>query len=273
MGTLRFSSRSLRLCGSKEVFGLFFMSILNVSTYKFVTLRDRESLRDRLQQQCDAWGLKGTILLAPEGINIFLAGEASAIHGFLAWLQQDARFADITAKESWSGSVPFRKMRVRLKKEIITMKVADIQPEDHRAATVSPATLKRWLDRGLDDAGREIVMIDTRNAFEVEAGTFVDALDLGLSRFSQYPQAIAARKNDFSGKAVVTFCTGGIRCEKAVLYMNRLGMNNVYQLDGGILKYFEEAGGAHWTGECVVFDDRNAVDPALRPVRDTPPHR
>ncbi len=249
------------------------MSVLNISTYKFVTLDDREGLRARLQQQCDALGLKGTILLAPEGINIFLAGEAAAIYGFMEWLHQDARFAGIQPKESWSGGVPFKKMRVRLKKEIITMKVPDIRPEDHRAATVSPRKLKAWLDRGHDDAGRELVMIDTRNVFEVEAGTFTGALDFGIERFSQYPQAIAAHRQDFAGKTIVTFCTGGIRCEKAVLYMNRLGMQNVYQLDGGILKYFEEAGGAHWSGSCVVFDDRGALDPGLKPAHEPLPHR
>lgn len=249
------------------------MSVLNISAYKFVTLDDRDSLRPRLQQHCDARGLKGTILLAPEGINLFLAGAAGAIHGFLDWLHQDARFADIQAKESWSGSVPFRKMRVRLKKEIITMKVADIRPEAHRAATVSPAKLKDWLDRGQDDAGREVVMIDTRNAFEVDAGSFVQALDFGIERFSQYPEKIAAHQDDFAGKTVVTFCTGGIRCEKAVLYMNGLGMRNVYQLDGGILKYFEEVGGAHWAGNCAVFDDRHAVDPGLAPAHEPLPHR
>lgn len=249
------------------------MSILNISTYKFVTLDNREALRDRIQSQCDVLGLKGTILLAPEGINIFLAAEAADIHAFLEWLKQDARFADIAAKESWSGSVPFRKMRVRLKKEIITMKVSDIRPEDHRAETVSPVQLRTWLARGHDDQGREIVMIDTRNAFEVKAGTFVNALDFGIERFSQYPEAIASHQNDFADKAIITFCTGGIRCEKAVLYMNRLGMRNVYQLDGGILKYFEEAGGAHWIGNCVVFDDRTALDPGLKPAHEPIAHR
>jgi UPF0176 protein len=249
------------------------MSVLNISTYKFVTLDNREALRDRIQQQCDALGLKGTILLAPEGINIFLAGEAAAIHGFLDWLRRDARFSGIAAKESWSGDTPFRKMRVRLKKEIITMKVPDIRPEDHRAETVSPVQLRAWLDRGHDDLGREIVMLDTRNVFEVEAGTFVNALDFGIERFSQYPEAIASHKADFAGKAVVTFCTGGIRCEKAVLYMNKIGMDNVYQLDGGILKYFEEAGGAHWTGNCVVFDNRAALDPGLKPAHEPAQHR
>lgn len=249
------------------------MSVLNISTYKFVTLDDRESLRPRIQQQCDALGLRGTILLAPEGINIFLAGADTAIHGFLDWLHQDPRFADIQPKESWSSSVPFRKMRVRLKKEIITMKVADIRPEDHRARAVSPAQLKAWLDRGRDDMGREIVMIDTRNVFEVQAGTFVNALNFGIEHFSQYPERIAAHQQDFAGKTVVTFCTGGIRCEKAVLYMDRLGMRDVYQLDGGILKYFEEVGGAHWSGNCVVFDERNALDPGLAPAQEPMPHR
>lgn len=249
------------------------MAVLNISTYKFVTLNDRESLRDRLQDRCDSLGLKGTILLAPEGINIFLAGEAVAIHGFMDWLHQDPRFADIQPKESWSKAVPFRKMRVRLKKEIITMKVADICPEQHRADTVSPARLKAWLDRGTDDAGREIVMIDTRNVFEVEAGTFVNAIDFGIERFSQYPEAIAAHREDFADKTIVTFCTGGIRCEKAVLYMNRVGMHNVYQLDGGILKYFEEVGGAHWAGNCVVFDNRSELDPGLLPADEPLGHR
>lgn len=249
------------------------MSVLNISTYKFVTLNDREVLRERMQQQCDSLGLKGTILLAPEGINIFLAGEAAAIHGFMDWLHQDARFADIAAKESWSETVPFKKMRVRLKKEIITMKVLDIRPEEHRAKVVSPARLKNWLDRGTDDDGREVVMIDTRNVFEVEAGTFINALDFGIERFSQYPEAIGTHQKDLADKAIVTFCTGGIRCEKAVLYMNKIGMHNVYQLDGGILKYFEEVGGAHWAGNCVVFDDRTELDPGLKPAHEAIPHR
>jgi UPF0176 protein len=121
--------------------------------------------------------------------------------------------------------------------------------------------------------GREIVMIDTRNVFEVQAGTFVNALNFGIEHFSQYPERIAAHQQDFAGKTVVTFCTGGIRCEKAVLYMDRLGMRDVYQLDGGILKYFEEVGGAHWSGNCVVFDERNALDPGLAPAQEPMPHR
>ena len=249
------------------------MSILNISAYKFVSIDDRDSLRALLQAECEARQLKGTVLIAPEGINIFLAGSTEAVRGWVHMLQQDARFADITPKESWSETVPFKKMRVRLKKEIITMKVPDICPEAHRADTVSPSRLKKWLDRGHDDEGREIVLIDTRNVFEVEAGTFKNALDFSIERFSQYPEQITAHQNDFADKTVVTFCTGGIRCEKAVLYMNKLGMQHVFQLDGGILKYFEEVGGAHWMGNCVVFDNRTELDPGLRPSDEPLRHR
>ena len=249
------------------------MPILNISTYKFVTLDDRAALRDTLLTECNTRQLKGTILIAPEGINIFLAGEAEAVRGWIAVLHQDPRFADIAPKESWSETAPFKRIRVRLKKEIITMKVTDICPEAHRAETVSPLTLKSWLDHGQDDQGREVVMIDTRNVYEVENGTFINALDFGIDRFSQYPEQVTAHKNDFADKTVVTFCTGGIRCEKAVLYMNKIGMEHVYQLDGGILKYFEEAGGAHWTGNCMVFDSRSALDPGLAPAGEPQSHR
>ena len=249
------------------------MTVLNISAYKFVTLNARESLRERVQTRCDELALKGTILLASEGINLFLAGPAEAVRTLVTWLQEDARFADIAPKESWSDTVPFKKMRVRLKKEIITMKVPAICPEQHRGQAVAPATLKKWLDRGCDDAGRKLVLIDTRNRFEVEAGTFVQALDYNIERFSQFPEQIAAHRHDYDGQTIVTFCTGGIRCEKAVLYMNQLGMDNVVQLEGGILKYFEEVGGAHWSGNCTVFDNRSAVDPALAPAFDERPHR
>lgn len=249
------------------------MSVLNLSAYKFISLGEREALRDLLQTRCDALDLKGTILLAPEGINLFVAGAENKVRAFVTWLHEDARFADITPKESWSHDVPFKKMRVRLKKEIITMKVPEICPEQHRGQSVSPATLKKWLDRGQDDAGRALVLIDTRNRFEVEAGTFVQALDYNIERFSQFPEQITAHRNDYTNKTIVTFCTGGIRCEKAVLFMNQLGMDNVLQLEGGILKYFEEVGGAHWAGNCTVFDNRSAVDPALAPAFEEKLHR
>jgi UPF0176 protein len=140
-----------------------------------------------------------------------------------------------------------------------------IKPAVARAAAVQPATLKRWLDAGCDDEGREVVTLDTRNAFEVSYGTFNGTQQFGIRKFTEFPAAIADHRNDWAGKTVVTFCTGGIRCEKAALYMQELGMSHVYQLDGGILKYFEEVGQAHYTGTCFVFDERESLDSELKP--------
>ena len=243
------------------------MPILNISAYKFVGLDDLAGLRARIVERCDALALKGTILLAPEGINLFLAAPREAIDAFIDWLRDDARFADIVPKESWSTAVPFGRMRVRLKKEIITMHAPAIRPAEGRAPHVLPVDLRRWLDQGHDDVGRPVVLLDTRNDYEVAAGTFDGTVEYGLSSFTQFPAAVAADRERFDGKTVVSFCTGGIRCEKAAIHMREIGIDNVYQLEGGILKYFEEVGGAHWRGDCFVFDDRGTVDPALAPAR------
>jgi UPF0176 protein len=241
------------------------MSILNISAYRFVSLDDLPALRARVLAQCEALALKGTILLAPEGINLFLAGPRDAIDAFMAWLHQDVRFADLVAKESLSESVPFKRMRVRLKKEIITLRYPTIRPEGGRAPAVDAVTLKRWLDQGHDDDGRDVVLLDTRNAYETDAGMFPQAVDYRIASFTELPAALAADQARYTGKTVVSYCTGGIRCEKAALHMQDIGMQNVYQLEGGILKYFEEAGGTHWRGDCFVFDERGAVDKALSP--------
>jgi UPF0176 protein len=237
--------------------------IVNISAYKFVTLDNIAELRPRFQQRCIELGLKGTILLATEGINMFLAGSRAAIDGYMAWMHQDPRLADIVAKESLSDRQPFRRMLVRLKKEIITMKHPLIKPELGRAPAVSAHDLKRWLDQGHDDDGKPVVMVDTRNAFEVDVGTFEQTLDYRISKFSEFPEVIAQNKAQLEDKTVVTFCTGGIRCEKAAIYMRDIGYQRVYQLDGGILKYFEEVGGAHYKGDCFVFDQRTALNPQL----------
>ena len=245
------------------------MSILNISAYKFVGLGDLDALRARMVERCTALALKGTILLAPEGINLFLAAPREAIASFVDWLHEDPRFADITPKESLSEEAPFGRMRVRLKKEIITMRAPSIRPEEGRAPHVLPLDLRRWLDQGHDDEGRPVVLVDTRNDYEVAAGTFENTVEYGLSSFTGFPEAIAADRERFDGKTVVSFCTGGIRCEKAAIHMREIGIDHVFQLEGGILKYFEEAGGAHWRGDCFVFDERGAVDPTLSPS-DTP---
>jgi UPF0176 protein len=178
----------------------------------------------------------------------------------------EGKFANLQFKESLSGKQPFRRMLVKLKREIITMKKPAIRPELGRAPSVDAPTLKAWLDRGHDDEGRPVVMLDTRNAFEVDVGTFDDALDYRIEKFSEFPAVIEQNRADLEGKTVVSFCTGGIRCEKAAIHMKEVGIENVYQLEGGILKYFEEVGGAHYHGECFVFDYRTALDPELKPT-------
>ena len=242
------------------------MSIVNLCAYKFVGLDDLPVLRERVFERCEALALKGTVLLAPEGINLFLAGPRDATDAFMAWLRADARFSDIPVKESLSDAAPFGRLRVRLKKEIITLRAPAIRPEAGRAPAVTAATLKRWLDQGHDDDGRELVLLDTRNEYETDVGKFPQAVDYRLPRFTALPAAVAADRARYEGKTVVSYCTGGIRCEKAALHMRDAGIEHVFQLDGGVLKYFEETGGAHWQGGCFVFDDRGAVGPDLLPL-------
>ena len=208
--------------------------------------------------------LKGTILLAEEGINFFLAGRATQVRGLVAEMREDSRFADLEPKESWSDAVPFRKMRVRVKREIIRMDCPTIRPASGRAAAVAPQTLRRWLAQGHDDAGQPVVMLDTRNGYEVAAGAFEGAIDWELDKFTEFPTRLRDNQQSLAGKTVVSYCTGGIRCEKAAILMQAEGVESVYQLDGGILKYFEETDGLGFRGSCFVFDERQAVDSGLR---------
>ena len=234
-------------------------TVLNISSYKFVNLPDATALRETLLARAQALQLKGTILLAEEGINLFLAGPAEDVRAFVSQLQQDSRFADIAPKESWSDTQPFKKMLVKVKGEIIRMNHPTIKPADGRAPSVAPATVKRWLDQGHDDIGRPVVTLDTRNDFEVDAGTFNGAIDWRITKFTEFPQALLDHKAELQDKTVVSFCTGGIRCEKAAILMREVGLEHVYQIEGGILKYFEETDGSHYTGSCFVFDERRAV--------------
>lgn len=250
------------------------MEIVNIAAYKFVGIPDRETLRPLVLDRCVEWNLKGTILLADEGINFNVAGTQSAIDEFLNYLKNDAifenRFNDLELKVSYSDKQPFRKMVVRMPKEIITMKHPMIKPEMERAASVEPKLLDKWLQQGHDDEGREIVIIDTRNDYEVEMGKFECAVDYKIEQFSSFPDAVRQALDEdptLKNKTIVTYCTGGIRCEKAALFMNELDLPRVYQLQGGILNYFAEVGGKHWTGECFVFDERYALAPDLQPTK------
>ena len=239
---------------------------VNIAAYKFITIDDTETLRPLYQEQCHALSLRGTVLLTPEGINMFLSGTRENIDSYLAWVRADARFADLEWKESLSAEQSHKRMLVKIKKEIITMRMPLIKPELGRAPSVAPTTLKRWLDQGHDDNGKPVVMVETRNDFEVDVGTFENTVDYRIGKFTEFPEMIEKHKSDFEGKTVVTFCTGGIRCEKAAIHMQNIGYDNVYQLEGGILKYFEEVGGAHYQGDCFVFDYRTALNPKLEPT-------
>jgi UPF0176 protein len=241
-------------------------SVLNVSAYLFTRIADPGALRVTLRERAAAAGLRGTILLAEEGINLFLAGDTDAVRGFVAQLRADERFTALHTKDSWSLGVPFDKLLVKVKREIIRMDRPEVRPQDGRAPAVSPETLRRWLDRGADDDGREVVLVDTRNAFEADYGTFAGALDWRIERFTQFPDAASSHRDDLAGKTVVSFCTGGIRCEKAALYLRSEGVE-AYQLDGGILGWFDAQGDAHWNGDCFVFDGREALDAGLTPAR------
>ena len=244
-------------------------AILNISAYRFVTLSDTAALRESIRSQAAALGLKGTVLLAEEGINLVLAGGHEAVLQFLRWLKADSRFEALAVKQSESDTVPFGKLLVKVKREIIRMNHPTIRPAAARAPSVDAATLARWLQAGHDDAGRCVVMLDTRNAFEVAQGRFSGAVDCNIAKFSDFPAAALAHRREFEGKTVVSYCTGGIRCEKAALFMTGAGMANVLQLDGGILKYFEHVGSQHFSGECFVFDAREQLDCSLHPASVT----
>jgi UPF0176 protein len=242
--------------------------ILNIAAYRFVAIDDPAEVVARVRALCEARQLKGTVLVAPEGINVFLAGGGAAVHGFLERLAEDPRFAGMEVKHSRSASVPFRRLRVRLKREIITFRKQGLAPASTRAGSLAPARLRDWLRAGHDEQGRELVLLDTRNRQEVAYGSFHDALTLPIDRFTALPEALEPHRDSLRGKTVVSFCTGGIRCEKATLWMAEEGIENVLQLEGGILGYFEQVGGEGYDGRCFVFDDRVALDPQLKPMED-----
>lgn len=245
--------------------------IANTAAYHFTPVDAPQALCDLLQARAEAGALRGTILVAGEGINLFLAGNEAEIAGFYTALLADPRFAAMRVKTSLSEHQPFARLKAKVKDEIISFRLQDGQPLAYpRAPTVDPATLLRWLRQGHDDAGKPVVMLDTRNLQEVEYGTFKDALVLPIHKFTDLPDALAAHREALKDSTVVSFCTGGIRCEKAALWMYNDGMDNVLQLDGGILGYFEAVGGEGYEGRCFVFDERVALDAQLQPLVDQP---
>lgn len=231
----------------------------NIAAYKFAPLGELPALQTELRGLCAKAGLRGTILLSPEGINLFVAGESSALDRLLVRLRAIPGLADLTVKQSESDHQPFNRMLVKIKKEIIAFGRDDIDPAQQPAPRITPRQLKQWLDEG-----RSFTLLDSRNTYETRLGTFRRARTLALDHFREFPRAAAALPNDLKDQPVVTFCTGGIRCEKAAPLLARFGFTQVFQLDGGILNYFSECGSAHFDGDCFVFDKRVALDAALR---------
>jgi UPF0176 protein len=239
-------------------------AVVNIAAYRFVPLSDLPALRERLLGKCKAWELKGTILVSAEGINVFVAGGRNEIDLLLSELRTLPGLADFTPKISVSEEQPFNRMLVRIKKEIIAFGVPGIEPSKRTTPKLAPHELKHWLDEG-----RPVTLLDTRNDYEVKLGTFKNAVTLGIDHFRSFPAAIRELPAELKQQPVVMFCTGGIRCEKAGPYMERAGFEHVFQLDGGILKYFEECGGDHYSGECFVFDKRVGVDSGLAESENT----
>jgi UPF0176 protein len=238
--------------------------IVNVAAYQFTALDNLPELRRHLHQRCVGWGLMGTILLSPEGINLFVAGSREAVDLLLAELRARPELSDLAIKESFSDRQPFNRMLVRLKREIIAFGVEGIEPQRASSPKLAAQELKQWLDEG-----RDVTLLDTRNEYEVKLGTFRNARSIGIAHFRDFPEAVKRLPEELKERPMVIFCTGGIRCEKAGPLLERQGFHNILQLDGGILKYFEQCGDAHYDGECFVFDQRVALDPQLRETQTT----
>ena len=232
--------------------------IVNIAGYRFVDLDDRDELRQPFRFICEKLNLKGTILLSKNGINFFLAGKKEAIDSYIEFLESDKRFVDIPLKMSYTNYQPFRRMLVRLKKEIIALGLDEVRPSEFTAPNITPEEFKNMLDKNED-----VVILDTRNDYETRVGIFDNAIDLNLSTFRDFPNAISDLPEEYKTKQIVMYCTGGIRCEKASVVMMNAGFENVKQLEGGILRYFEQTDGSHWKGDCFVFDQRVAVDTEL----------
>lgn len=233
--------------------------IVVCAMYKFVALEDFETLREPLHKVMLDNDVRGTLLLASEGINGTVAGSRTGIDALLNWLQSDPRLADIVYKESIDDSNPFHRTKVKLKKEIVTMGVEGIDPKRVVGTYVKPQDWNALI------SDPEVVLVDTRNDYEVQVGTFKGAINPNTETFREFPQYVKEHLDPEKNRKVAMFCTGGIRCEKSTAYLKEQGFDEVYHLEGGILKYLEEVpqDNSLWEGECFVFDNRVTVNHQL----------
>ena len=231
---------------------------LNIAGYKFERLDSLDTLIPKFQDKCDELKLKGSVYLSPRGINFSISGTEENIEKYIKFMENDSRFLNIPLKRTYSETQPFRRMKVRLKKEIISLGRDDIDPIELTGEYVSPQELLSMYENNED-----VVVLDTRNEYETRVGLFENAVDLQLDTFRDFPKAIEQLPEEYKEKQIVMYCTGGIRCEKASAVMLKAGFTNVKQLEGGVLDYFKETGGKYWNGDCFVFDERVALDTDL----------
>jgi UPF0176 protein len=229
--------------------------------YKFVALQDYQDRREPLLNLCQQYQIKGTILLAAEGINGTIAGTRSSIEAIFAHLRADPCFADLEYKESTATKAPFDRLKVRLRPEIVTLGIPTVDPSNLVGTYIKPQDWNELI------ANPDVMVIDTRNYYEVEVGTFGGSIDPHTNSFTEFPEYVAANLDPQQHKQIAMFCTGGIRCEKATSYLLSQGFEHVYHLQGGILKYLEEipVEDSQWEGECFVFDERVAITHGLAP--------
>ncbi len=240
--------------------------IVIIAFYKFAPLPDFAALQTPLLATCQAQGIYGSILLAEEGINGTVAGTRAGIDHLLAYLRADDRLRDLEAKESYAAFLPFARMKVRLKKEIVTLGVAGIDPNQEVGDYVAPQDWNTLI------SDPDVLLIDTRNNFEVEMGTFAGAVNPQTASFGEFPAYVQEHLNPQQHKKIAMFCTGGIRCEKATAYLLSQGFESVYHLKGGILSYLEQISPEEslWEGECFVFDERVSLAHGLKPRHNSP---
>ena len=231
------------------------LDVLNIAGYKFEPLDDFEDLVPEFQSICVELELKGSVYLSPNGVNFSLAGNKEAIEKYLHFLEQDKRFLDIPLKKTYSENQPFRRMKVRPKKEIISLGRDDINPRELTGDYVTPQELHAMFENNED-----VIVLDTRNEYETRVGLFENAVDLQLDTFRDFPDAIEQLPEEYKDKQIIMYCTGGIRCEKASAVMMKAGFSDVKQLEGGVLDYFKKTDGKYWNGDCFVFDERVALD-------------
>ena len=231
---------------------------LNIAGYKFEQIDSLDTLIPEFQKKCDELELKGSVYLSPKGINFSISGTEENIGKYINFMESNSQFLNIPLKRTYSETQPFRRMKVRLKKEIISLGRDDINPRELTGEYVTPQELLNMYENSDD-----VVILDTRNEYETRVGLFENAVDLQLDTFRDFPKAIEQLPEEYKDKQIVMYCTGGIRCEKASAVMLKAGFTDVKQLKGGVLDYFKETGGKYWNGDCFVFDERVALDKDL----------